>query len=108
MVCPPPSIAWSALILWTITLYGVLGILSIFAASVHLHSPTGAGRRIVKILSLCDLGAAALAPVVIYWILGAKVTAVVVMIALLILAGYCRLAGRRAPRSHLPDARLHR
>lgn len=110
MVCPPPpSIAWSALILWTITIYGVLGILSLFAAAVHWREPTATGARILRILATLDLVAAAVSPALILVALDAPRMAAVAFPAALALSVLCRAAaGRPHPSSGLPRARLVR
>ncbi len=107
MVCPPPSIGWSALILWTITVYGVLGILSVFTACVHWREPTRTGARILAILTFLDLAIAAAAPLVVYLVMGAPRAAVLMTAIWLAFAALCRVASRR-PVSELPPARLVR
>ena len=107
MVCPPPDIGWSALILWTITVYGVLGILSLFATCVHWREPTRTGARILTILTLLDLAVAAAAPLVVYLVMGAPRAAVLVTAVWLGFAGLCRVAARR-PITELPPARVIR
>ena len=107
MVCPPTSIGFSALLLWTITFYGVLGILSVFATVAHLREPTATGSRILRILSLLDLGAAALAPLLVLWAMGAPRAAVVAAAGTLGLAALCRAVARRTP-IQLPSARALR
>ena len=107
MVCPPPSIGWSALILWTITVYGVLGILSVFATCVHWREPTRTGARVLTILTLLDLATAAAAPLVLYLVMGAPRAAALVTGTWLVLAALCRSAARR-PITELPPARVVR
>lgn len=107
MVCPPPSIGFSALLLWTITFYGVLGILSVFASVAHLREPTATGSRILRLLALLDVGAAALAPLVVLWAIGAPRAAAVAVIGTLCLAALCRVVSRRSP-VQLPTARALR
>ena len=108
MVCPPPDIGWSALLLWTITVYGVLTIVSLFVASVHWREPTATGARILRRLSVLDLGVAGAAPLVIGLALGAPRAASVAVFAELALAALCRAASRRALASDLPRARVLR
>lgn len=108
MVCPPPTIGWSALILWTITVYGVLGILSVFTVCVHWREPTRTGARILRILFAGDLAAAAAAPLLVYLVLGAPRAAVLLMATQLILAALCRAAARRDIPTELPSARALR
>lgn len=107
MVCPPPSIGFSALLLWTITFYGVLGILSVFTAVVHLREPSATGSRILRVLSLLDVGAAALAPLVVLWAIGAPRAAAVAVVGTLGLAALCRAVARRTS-IQLPSARALR
>lgn len=106
MVCPPPTIGWSALILWTITVYGVLGILSVFTACVHWREPTRTGARILNILTLLDLAAAAV-PVVVYLVAESPPAAPLMSATWLVLAVLCRTASRR-PITELPPARVVR
>ncbi|HLU64825.1 MAG TPA: hypothetical protein VKZ63_01030 [Kofleriaceae bacterium] len=108
MMCPPPSIGWSALILWTITLYGVLGILSIFTACVQWRDPSQTGSRIARVLALLDLGGAAAAPILLMVVLGAPRAAIGVIAAQLALAALCHGAARRRAEAELPRARLVR
>jgi hypothetical protein len=107
MVCPPPTIGWSALILWTITVYGVLGILSVFTACVHWREPTRTGARILTVLTALDLATAAAGPLVVYLVMGAPRAALLVTVVWLGFAALCRIAARR-PISELPSARLVR
>ncbi len=107
MVCPPPNIGWSALILWTITVYGVLGILSVFTACVHWREPTRTGARILSILTVLDLAIAGAAPLVVYLVMDAPRAAVLVTTCWLGFAALCRVASRR-PLSELPPARVVR
>jgi uncharacterized membrane protein HdeD (DUF308 family) len=107
MVCPPPSIGWSALILWTITVYGVLGILSVFTTCVHWREPSRTGARILGVLTLLDLVTAAAAPLVLYLVMGAPRAALLVTAVWLVFAGLCRVASRR-PITELPPARVVR
>jgi hypothetical protein len=106
MVCPPPSIGWSALILWAITIYGVLGILSVFAACVQWRDPSRTGARIARLLSLADLASAALAPLVVFAMLGAPRAAASLALVQLALAALCGAAARRGKAPSLPPARL--
>ena len=106
MVCPPASIGWSALILWTITLYGVLGILSVFTACVQWRDPTGTGARIARLLALLDLAAAAAAPLLVFLVLGAPRLAGGLVLVHLALAATLRAASRRERAPTLPDARV--
>jgi hypothetical protein len=108
MVCPPPNIGWSAVLLWTITVYGVLGIVSLFAAAVHWREPTATGTRLLRVLSLLDLGAAAAAPLLILLALDAPRAATAVAIIALALAALCRTAARRTAPTDLPPARALR
>lgn len=108
MVCPPPTIGFSALLLWTITVYGVLTILSLFVTAVHWRDPSATGSRILRLLSVFDLTAAAGAPLLILWGIGAPRAAIVAVIGQLILAGVCRAASRRSSPSELPSARALR
>lgn len=108
MVCPPPTIGWSALLLWTITVYGVLGIVSIFTVSVHWREPTATGARILRLLSLLDLGAAALALLVIMLVMDAPRAATAVVAVQMFLAALCRTAARRRSPTDLPPARALR
>lgn len=108
MVCPPPTIGWSALLLWTITVYGVLGILSIFTVAVHWREPTGTGARILRILSWLDIGSAALALLVIMLVIDAPQAATAVIAVQLFLAALCRTAARRRSPADLPRARALR
>jgi len=108
MVCPPPNVGFSALLLWTITVYGVLGILSVFTIAVHWREPTATGAHILRILTLLDLGSAALAPLVVFFAIGAPRAATAVVLAQVILAGLCRAAARRAVPTDLPPARALR
>ena len=107
MVCPPPTIGWSALILWTITVYGVLGILSVFTACVHWREPSRTGARILSILTALDLATAAVAPLLLYLVMGAPRAAAMVTALWLGFAALCRVASRR-PLSGLPPARVVR
>lgn len=107
-MCAPASIGWSALILWTITVYGVLAILSVFTACVHRSQPTAPGARILRILSLLDLGTAALAPLHIYGILHAPNLAILATVLMLSLAALCRQAARRPIPAEVPRARVVR
>ena len=107
MVCPPPSIGWSALLLWTITIYGVLTILSLFTAIVHWREPTPTSARILRVLSIFDLGAAAAAPLLILLALDAPRAATVAVCVHLGLAALCRAAARRTAEV-LPTARALR
>jgi len=107
MVCPPPNIGWSALILWTITVYGVLGILSVFTACVHWREPTRTGARILSILTVLDLAIAGAAPLVVYLVMDAPRAAVLVTTCWLAFAALCRVASRR-PLTELPPARVVR
>ena len=107
MVCPPPDIGWSALILWTITVYGVLGILSVFASCVHWREPTRTGARILGVLTLLDLATAAAAPLLLYLVMGAPRAAALVTATWLGFAALCRAAARR-PIAGLPMARVVR
>jgi hypothetical protein len=108
MVCPPPNIGWSALLLWTITVYGVLGIVSTFTVAVHWREPTATGGRILRRLSLLDLGSAVIAPFVILFLLDAPRAAIAVVIVQLFFAGLCRGAARRPLPTDLPPARVLR
>jgi hypothetical protein len=108
MVCPPPNIGWSALLLWTITVYGVLGILSLFVTTVQWREPSATGSRILRLLSLLDLGAAAMAPLVILLALEAPRAASAAVLVLLGLAAMCRGASRWTARGELPRARALR
>jgi len=108
MVCPPPTIGWSALLLWTITVYGVLGIVSIFSVAVHWREPTATGAHILRILTLLDLGSAALAPLVVFLAIGAPRAATAVVLAQVILAALCRAAARLSVPTDLPPARALR
>lgn len=107
MVCPPPTIGWSALILWTITVYGVLGILSLFTSCVHWREPSRTGARILGVLTILDLVTAALAPLVIYVVMGAPRAAAAVTVVWMALAALCEIASQR-PMCQLPRARLVR
>lgn len=108
MMCPPPSIGWSALLLWTITVYGVLTILSLFVTAVHWREPTATGSRILRVLSIFDLAAAGVAPLLILIALDAPRGAAVAVVGLLGLAGLCRVAARRRTAPTLPAARALR
>jgi hypothetical protein len=108
MVCPPPNIGWSALLLWTITVYGVLTILSLFVTAVHWREPTATGSRILRLLSIFDLAAAGIAPLLILVALGAPRAAAVAVAGQLGLVALCRGAARRRSRSTLPQARALR
>ncbi len=108
MVCPPPTIGWSALLLWTITVYGVLGIVSIFTVAVHWREPTATGARILRILSLLDLASVALALLVILLVIDAPRAATAVIAVQLFLAALCRAAARRQSPTDLPRARVLR
>jgi hypothetical protein len=108
MVCPPPTIGWSALILWTITVYGVLGILSVFTVCVHWREPTRTGARILRALFLVDLVTAGAAPMIVFLVLGAPRTAALVMATQIALAALCRYASRREMPPDLPTARVVR
>ena len=108
MVCPPPDIGWSAMLLWTITVYGVLGILSLFTVAVHWREPTATGARILRLLSAFDLGSAAIAPLVILLLLDAPRAATAVVLFQLFLAALCRAASRRSSGTELPPARVVR
>lgn len=108
MVCPPPNIGWSALLLWTITVYGVLAILSVFVTTVQWREPSATGSRILRLLSLMDLGAAAVAPLVILFVLGAPRATTAAVVMLLTLAALCRGASRWTARAELPRARALR
>ncbi len=108
MVCPPPTIGWSALLLWTITVYGVLGIVSIFTVAVHWREPTTTGGRILRLLSLLDLGSAALALLVIMLVMDAPRAATAVIGVQMFLAALCRTAARRSSPTDLPSARALR
>ena len=108
MVCPPPpNIGLSALILWTITVYGVLGILSVFTSCVHWRDPSRIGARILGILTMLDLATAAAAPLVVYIVMGAPRAAILVTACWLGFAALCRVASRR-PVAGLPAARVVR
>jgi hypothetical protein len=107
MVCPPPTIGWSALLLWTITIYGVLSFLSLFTVIVHWREPTATGARILRLLSMFDLGAAAAAPLIILLALDAPRAATVAVCVHLALAALCRAAARRTV-DQLPTARALR
>ena len=107
-MCEAPSIAWSALILWTITVYGVLAILSVFVAVVQQVEATAAGARIARILLVADLGLAALGPLLVFWVMDAPTLALIAtggMTAMAVLAG---AAARRRPGPGLPRARALR
>ena len=108
MVCPPPNIGWSALLLWTITVYGVLTILSVFVSVVHWREPSPTGSRILRLLSVFDLAAAGIAPLVILFALGAPRATTVAVVAQLGLAALCRTAARRTSAATLPPARVVR
>jgi hypothetical protein len=108
MVCPAPNIGWSALLLWTITVYGVLAILSLFVSAVHVREPSPTGARILRLLSVFDLAAAGIAPLVILFGLGAPRAAAVAVVGQLGLAALCRAAARRTTAARLPRARLVR
>ena len=107
MACAAPSVGFSTLILWTITIYGVLGILSVFATVVHLREPSATGSRVLRVLSFIDVGAAALAPLLVLWAIGAPRAAVVAVVGTLGLAALCRTVSRRTP-VQLPGARALR
>jgi hypothetical protein len=108
MVCQPPDVGFSALLLWTITVYGVLGILSLFTMAVHWREPTATGARILRLLTLLNLGSAALAPLVVFFAIGAPRAATAVVIAQMLLAALCRTAARREVPTDLPAARALR
>jgi hypothetical protein len=107
-MCQPPSIAWSALILWTITLYGVLAILSVFVAVVQHVEATGAGARIARLFFFADLASAAAAPLLIYGVLGAPTLAFIATGVQIAMAIVARAAARRLPGPELPRARALR
>lgn len=106
--CGPPTPGWSAVILTAITLYGVLEILSVFTAIVHWQQPSRGGAHVLRILAMLDLVSAALAPVFIYWILGAPRIAAAVMAVQLGLAAACRSLSRRGAPHEPPPARAFR
>jgi hypothetical protein len=108
MVCPPPTIGWSALLLWTITVYGVLGIVSLFTVAVHWREPTAAGARILRVLSWLDLGSTALALLVVMLVLDAPQAATALIAVQLFLTALCRTAARRRSPTDLPPARALR
>ncbi|HEU5057355.1 MAG TPA: hypothetical protein VFU21_12550 [Kofleriaceae bacterium] len=93
--------------MWTITIYGVLGILSVFTACVHWREPTRTGARILGVLTLLDLATAAAGPLVVYLVMGAPRAALLVTAGWLGFAALCRVASRR-PIAELPPARLVR
>ena len=108
MVCPPPTIGWSALLLWSITVYGVLGIVSIFTAAVHWREPTATGARILRALTVLDLASVALALLVILLVMDAPRATTAVIAVQLFLAALCRAAARRPSPTDLPPARALR
>lgn len=106
--CSPVAPAWAALLLLTITVYGVLEILSVFALLVHWRDPTRTGARILRALAVFDLVSAAAAPLLIYMVLDAPGTAAAVVIVHLMLAAMCRATARRTGTTELATARLVR
>jgi hypothetical protein len=99
---------WSALILWTITVYGVLAILSVFVTVVQRMDPTRTGARIARTLFVADLVSAAVAPVLILGILGAPTLALIATGGQVSLAVLVRHAAQRRPGPGLPRARALR
>lgn len=95
--CPPITTGWSLLILWTITVYGVVGLASVFVACVHWQSPSAIGTRILRGLGVANAVGVALAPVLIAGVFDAPRLAVCVMAGALALAITCRAVARRLP-----------
>lgn len=107
-VCPPISSGWSALVLWTITAYGVLGILSVFGMAVHWQAPSRFGALWLRRAGVAHAAALALAPLLVVGVFGAPRLAVALMLAELALALSCRAVARRAAPAGAPVARLVR
>lgn len=107
-MCEPPSIGWSALILWTITIYGVLAILSVFVAVVQHVEATGMGARIARILFFADLATAAAAPFLILGVMHAPTLAIIATGGQIATAITARAAARLRPGPGLPRARALR
>jgi hypothetical protein len=105
----PVSFATATILLWTITFYGVLFIVTVFAPPARQRSHFGA--RALRALALADAAAAALSPLLVGWLLGAPVMAAAVGGAWLALAILCHATSRielREPRDPVPRARLVR
>lgn len=99
---------WAAALLVTITVYGVLEILSLFTLAVHWRDPTRTGARILRVLGILDLASAALAPLLIYAVLDAPSAAAAVVILHLVLAGSCRTGATRTGTHEPATARALR
>jgi uncharacterized protein (DUF697 family) len=105
----PVSFATATLLLWTITLYGVLFIVTVFGAWAHARQRSRFGARALRVLALADAGAAAFAPVVVGVALGAPTAAAAVAGTWLALAILCHIASRlelREPGDPVPRARV--
>ena len=107
-MCEAPSIGWSALILWTITVYGVLAILSVFVAVVQHVEATGTGARIARVLFFADLATAAAAPLLVFGVMHAPTLAIIATGGQVAMAIVARAAARRRPGPGLPRARALR
>jgi hypothetical protein len=107
----PVSFATATILLWTITLYGVLFIVTVFAAWAHARQRSRFGARALAALALADAAAAAASPLLIGWVLGAPVMAAAVGGGWLALAILCHATSRielREPPDPVPPARLVR